>query len=157
MKNNQYVLIIIFLFSAISACKTTKNIENKPEITTEVSVIPDFQIKPIEYTEKIESTDCRIIEMKQYEKIYIDLSIMPSLGCKSYNYKVVTMPASQQDTKQKLVFMLVQTCSESMNAIDGKKIVRIDLSEILSTIKNQKTIEISFTNSAQTINFNIEK
>lgn len=141
----------------MSACETTKNLETNRENTTEVSVIPDFQLKPIEYTEKIESTDCRIIEMKQHQKAYLDVVIMPSLGCKSYNYKVVTMPESPQDTKQRLVFMLIQSCNESQNTIDGKKFLRIDLSEIISTITNQKTVEISFTNSNQTINFNLEK
>lgn len=157
MRNNTLIIKIIFLSLIITSCKTQKNAKTQNPKPSEITDLADFIIKPKIESEKQESTDYEILEIKQQGQSFLDLTVIPSIGCKSYNYEAISLPVTPQGTKLKFEFMLIQKCNEQSTIIEKKNRVRLDLSDFIPPNTSQKTIEISFTKTNQIINFTIEK
>ena len=157
MKNKRLIVKIIFLCLIITSCKTQKNAETQNPKLSEITDLADFIIKPKIEAEKQVSTEYEILEIKQQGQAFLDITVMPSIGCKSYNYEAISLPITPQGTKLKFEFMLIQKCNEQSTIIEKKNRVRLDLSDLIPLNTTQKTIEISFTKTNQTINFNLEK
>ncbi len=151
------LIFSLFILSTLlfSSCKTQEKSMNSEKNTTEVIDKADFLVNPTSGSEKKETTDYEITEIKQQGRTFLDLTILPKLGCKQYSYEVISLPISSQGTKLQLELLLIQTCSEQITEIKKKNIVRINLADLLPKSTTEKTIQISFTSSSEKFNFNL--
>lgn len=154
MKSKKITLLIL-LTILISSCKTHEKSMNSEKNTTEIKDKADYLVNPTSGSEKKETTDYEIVEIKQQGGTFLDLTVIPKLGCKQYSYEVISLPISSQGTKLQLELLLIQTCSEVVPEIKEKNIVRINLANFIPKETSEKTMQISFTTSAEKFNFNL--
>lgn len=155
MKIKQIFTLFTVLTFLLSSCKTFKKSIDSAEKPNEVIDKPDFYISPISLSNKKETTDYEIAEMKQQGQTFLDLTVVPKLGCKQYSYEVISLPISSQGTKLQLELLLIQNCTNQITEVKKKNIVRINLAELLPKTTTEKTIQISFTTSSEKFNFNL--
>jgi hypothetical protein len=149
------IACILFLTGFVFSCKTSEKFAASESILKESVEKVDYIVKPESATEKKESTDYLILEIEQQGKIFLDITVMPKIGCNNYSYEVKTLPMSSQGTKFEIVLQLIQNCSEQTMEIKKKNIVRVDLTELIPKSTTEKTIQISFTSSSEKFNFNL--
>lgn len=155
MRINIGIGSIFFVTSFVFSCKTTEELVSSESLLEESTAKVDYILKPVPAQEKIESTDYLIIDVKQQGKFYLDITIMPKIGCNNFSYAVKTLPMSSQGTKFEIVLQLVQNCSEPIMEIKKKNIIRVDLTELIPKSSTDESIPIVITSSSEKYNFKL--
>lgn len=151
-------LFFVFLFLAIgiNSCKTQEEVTRNEKSNSKTASPFDFLLRPIISQEKIETTNYSILSIEQNET-FLDVTVSPEISCDAYNYKVLSLPTSEQSTRIIFNLLIVQDCFGTSKSIIKNNVLRIDLANILPKSSSDGTVLITFPNSSQVFKYQLPK